>query len=132
MSALGNVLDLERYFRTELHNNRFLVCYFGDSLKSDIISCDKTCGWKTVYLAEELLVDGDCSQLEDGDSDLLNTTGLDLDTSRNTKTLNINFKAYFPRIIFISSLRILGAGYAFKFSTMEISNETCQPYYTYD
>merc|ERR1719394_1051537 len=69
----GNVLDLERYFRTELHNNRFLVCYFGDSLKSDIISCDKTCGWKTVYLAEELLVDGDTSQLEDGDSDLLNT-----------------------------------------------------------
>ena len=77
---LGNVLDLERYFRTELHNNRFLVCYFGDSLKSDIISCDKTCGWKTVYLAEELLVDGDTSQLEDGDSDLLNTKGFDMNS----------------------------------------------------
>ena len=77
----GNVLDLERYFRTELHNNRFIVCYFGDSLKSDIISCDKTCGWKTVYLAEELLVDGDTSQLEDGDSDLLNTKGFDMNST---------------------------------------------------
>ena len=95
MSALGNVLDLERYFRTELHNNRFLVCYFGDSLKSDIISCDKTCGWKTVYLAEELLVDGDRSQLEDGDSDLLNTTGLDLNILRNTKTLKLIFPELF-------------------------------------
>ena len=106
MSTLGNVLDLERYFRTELHNNRFLVCYFGDSLKSDIISCDKTCGWKTVYLAEELLIDGDSTQLEDGDSDLLNTKGLDLNISRNNQTkaswnfFHIKFKNFGDRICF--------------------------------
>lgn len=50
----GNVIDLERYFKRELKNHRFTVAYFGDSLKSDIISADKTAEWKSIYLLEEL------------------------------------------------------------------------------
>ena len=48
----GNIVVLEQYFKKELHNHRFTVAYFGDSLKSDIISADKM-GWKPVYLVEE-------------------------------------------------------------------------------
>ena len=61
----GNVIDLERYFKRELHNHRFTVAYFGDSLKSDIISADKTAGWRCVYLVEELYRDSQLVHVDD-------------------------------------------------------------------
>lgn len=46
------------------------VCYFGDSLKSDVINCTKVARWSPVYLVEELLLSPECkvNLLEDGDS----------------------------------------------------------------
>ena len=70
----GNVIDLERYFKRELRNHRFTVAYFGDSLKSDIISADKTAGWKCVYLLEELYRDN--TAFSEDDRVLLDCRGM--------------------------------------------------------
>ena len=65
---------LESYFCEELKlgSARPTVCYFGDSLKSDVISCAKVAGWAPVFLVEELLLKAEKSDLlEEDDAQFL-------------------------------------------------------------
>ena len=56
------------------------MCYFGDSLKSDIISADKY-GWKCVYLLEELYRERE--DFSEDDRALLDCRGMSLPTFVN-------------------------------------------------
>jgi len=72
--AQGNYKVLESYFREELKlgDAKPSVCYFGDSLKSDVISCAKVAGWAPVFLVEELLLKAENSDLlEEDDAEFL-------------------------------------------------------------
>ena len=114
---IGNIIDLERYFKKELHNHRYQVCYFGDSLKSDIISADKY-GWKCVYLLEELYRERE--DFSEGDRALLDCRGMSLHILVNTidlgcpiiDTLRISSKSvwYFPLLSDVVYSRIIVRG----------------------
>lgn len=71
--AQGNHNVVEEFCARTLNlksGQRPTVCYFGDSLKSDVINCTKVARWSPVYLVEELLLSPECkvNLLEDGDS----------------------------------------------------------------
>ena len=64
---------LQSYFNSKLKKPA-KVCYFGDSMKCDVISASK-CGWSTVYLAEELYLESNKSDLTDNCAHLLGSSG---------------------------------------------------------
>lgn len=68
----GNIKTLQSYFNTRLKKPA-TVCYFGDSMKCDVISANK-CGWNTVYLAEELYLESNKSDLTDNCAHLLGSS----------------------------------------------------------
>lgn len=70
---LGNIKTLQSYFNMRLKKPA-TVCYFGDSMKCDVISANK-CGWNIVYLAEELYLESKKSDLTDNCAHLLGSSG---------------------------------------------------------
>ena len=68
----GNHLVLEEFFTEQLKGAKPKICYFGDSLKSDVVSAKKIAGWSPVYLVEEMLLDEDSKNLlSEGDRQYL-------------------------------------------------------------
>ena len=65
----GNHVVLEEFFTEQLKGTKPKICYFGDSLKSDVVSAKKIAGWSPVYLVEEMLLDKDTKKLLDENDD---------------------------------------------------------------